>query len=185
MREMAEYTQYYETAVYDRRTGVECRIISIPTRRTTQTEVRRALGLRVMTRVQSRSQLNAAVELVLQTETVLAPEQLPHLPFEWDRVGHARVDPWLKYVDALAFDPIVPVEQSPLTKQALGVLMGGGAVWVVAFEHRPLLLLITAASVIVLKAAWGVGDGLEEGLRERVADFARHVGRKKHSGDTP
>ncbi len=81
----------------------------------------------------------------------------------------------MEFAEIVAFDKIVPIEQSPLSAEALATLVTkasgpalGAFVGFVAFGATPMLLVGVPAGMIICGAARGIADALESGLRERL-----------------
>ncbi len=90
-----------------------------------------------------------------------------------------------EFAEHLAFDDLIPFEQSPISLESLGKLVvsatgagiGAYAGFVMA-GPTPLLLITIPAGMIICGAAKGIADALEKGLRERLLRFLK-------SGDEP
>jgi hypothetical protein len=91
----------------------------------------------------------------------------------------------MSFAEVVAFDDIVPIEQSPLNAEALVTLVTkasgaglGAFAGFVAFGASPLLLITVPAGMIVCGAAKGIADALENGLRDRLLDLLKKKPRK-------
>jgi hypothetical protein len=87
----------------------------------------------------------------------------------------------VQFAEAVAFDRVVPIEESPLTADVLVTLVTkatgaglGAYVGFVAFgAASPFLLITVPAGMIICGAAKGVADALEKGLRDRLTALIR------------
>lgn len=97
----------------------------------------------------------------------------------------------IKFAEQMAFDRIVPFEQSPLDMESLGKLVisatgagvGAYAGFVLA-DSTPLLLITVPAGMIIFGAAKGVADALEQGLRERLLKYLKGEEKKTPKKDS-
>jgi hypothetical protein len=101
-------------------------------------------------------------------------------------VEYAKSD--LQFAEIVAFEPIVPIEESPLQAQVLATLVAKGSgvtigafAGFVAVGASPLLLVTVPAGMIICGAVKPVAEALECGLRDRLRDFLRGKAKKKKS----
>jgi hypothetical protein len=80
------------------------------------------------------------------------------------------------FAEHIAFQKMVPVEESLLTAEALATLSISAQIALMAITGNPLLLVLTPATIILLAVAKGVGKVVEaagEGFAEVVKDRIR------------
>lgn len=81
----------------------------------------------------------------------------------------------LRFAELMSFERLIPFEESPLELESLAKLattaIGAGLgayIGFVVFGASPLLFIAVPAGIILCCAARGVGQGLEEGLTDKV-----------------
>jgi polyhydroxyalkanoate synthesis regulator phasin len=77
------------------------------------------------------------------------------------------------FAEHIAFQKMVPVEESPLTSEALATLSISAQIALMAVTGNPLLLVLTPVTIILLAVAKGAGKVVEaagEGFAEVVKD---------------
>jgi len=86
----------------------------------------------------------------------------------------------IRFAECVSFERVIPIEQSPLIQESLAKLattasgVGIGAyIGFVAFGQSPLLLITVPAGIIICGAARGIGQALEEGLRDRILGWIK------------
>jgi hypothetical protein len=100
---------------------------------------------------------------------------------------YARSD--LQFAEIVAFDPIVPIEQSMLSAGILANLVKASGVTIGAFAGfvavgpSPLLFVTIPAGMIICGAAKPLAEALESGLREKLQDYLK--GKRKKKRGTP
>jgi hypothetical protein len=88
--------------------------------------------------------------------------------------GHvASKDPTLLLFAArMTYEPVIPIEESPLSCTSLAKLFGSTTTSVALCKMSglsdPLILVVTPTMVVVMGASTGLGSGLHEGLRRRM-----------------
>jgi hypothetical protein len=90
---------------------------------------------------------------------------------DWARFVRLYDERLYLFAVRLAYEPLVPVEESPLSATSLAKLAGStgaSAALCLAGEKDPLLLVATPIAIVVLGAATGVAAGLHEALRRNV-----------------
>ena len=86
----------------------------------------------------------------------------------------------LRFAELMSFERLIPFEESPLELESLAKLATtasgaglGAYLGFVVFGASPLLFIAVPAGIILCCAARGVGQGLEEGLRDRVREWLK------------
>jgi len=186
---LIEPTQFYETEIAARGTDLAVRFIVLPTPPNTPAGewinpgiVLPQLELRQLSQEPlSPSLLPAAIASLLQAAEAPEPHDryavehldlVVHYPTQFVH-DHPDVAAFSEYV---AFAPVVPIEQSPLSTAALGQLLtvggiGGGIGLLAAGGPTPLLLVTVPVGIILCAAAKGAGEGLADGLRHRIRQW--------------
>jgi len=164
--------QVYETTIYDRESGLWFALASVPTR---------SLADEGATKVASylagdepvRSATVEAWSLPFLLDAVL--RRYPSLGWEWERWEY--LDRFILYrnregpsafAQQLAYEPIVPVESSPLTKRLLSELLASGSIVTAYVTHHPLLIFAGPAGVFLCTVARHLGDGIGVPARDRL-----------------
>jgi len=102
-------------------------------------------------------------------------------------IEYAKSD--LRFAELVAFEPVVPIEESPLAAgvlvslvtKASGVAIGAFAGFV-AVGPSPLLLVTVPAGMIICGAVKPLADALESGLRDKLQDLLKGTPKKKKGG---
>jgi hypothetical protein len=86
----------------------------------------------------------------------------------------------IRFAEFVSFERLIPIEESPLSQESLAKLattasgVGIGAfIGFVAFGSSPFLLITVPVGMIICGAARGVGQALEEGLRDRLVRWLK------------
>lgn len=179
-----DQSQLYETTIYNRDGRQGFAFVTVPSRSLISAEVEHPDG----------PNINAVADalgmdpIALDTRRIepLEPWTLPFIidgllgrwigpdaPFEWRyRLLDAPATRGpSRFAQALAYEPLVPFESSPLKAQSLSglTLASSGAVGALgAIDGHPLLLLYLPAGIILCGAAKGVGEALQIGLRTKL-----------------
>jgi hypothetical protein len=92
----------------------------------------------------------------------------------------------VRFAELMSFERLIPFAESPLELESLTKLAttAGGAglgayIGFVVFGASPLLFIGVPAGIILCCAARGVGQGLEEGLRDKVREWIKGKKREK------
>lgn len=183
---MALLRQTYQTDIFDERLGLTLRVITVP----------------------PSDPIDLALRTLVEVATPIHyPEKMPHLLMaalftsrskgEFVRtldsettesltmrrpIGLRRdaefEDPGSFYA-ALTYEPLIPIEESPLEKIPLATISTSGPAFVIALSGRPTLAFAYGGTLIFLHAVQGVSEGLRSGLRELVHDLVISYGPRR------
>jgi hypothetical protein len=97
----------------------------------------------------------------------------------------------VRFAELMSFERLIPFEESPLELESLAKLATtasgaglGAYIGFVVFGASPLLFIAVPAGIVLCCAARGVGQGLEEGLRDKVREWLQgKKGKKADKGE--